>query len=117
MKPIIYILSFCLLLSSCYSYKHVDSNNHEFVVSKKYKIKTQEFDKIKGKIYSVNNDSIILMNKGIQTSIPVSKIEDVKQRKFSYLKTSGAIIYIGLAVYLASSWELSLGDGNIQSPN
>lgn len=114
MKYTAYLLFLCLMFSSCHSYKNVDMTNYEFIVSKKYKVKIQESDKIKGKIYKIDKDSIFLMVKGDKISIPISKIENLKHRKFSYLKTTAALVsslLISYVVYLACCWELNFGDG------
>jgi len=75
---------------------------HEIHTNKKYRIVTKD-TKIKGKIYQISDSTITLVKKGIKTEIPLSSIDEIKERKFSYLKTIGftlgTVIIIGATAY------------------
>ena len=102
MKPIIFLLCVCFLLSSCYSYKGVDLSRNKILTNKKYKIETKD-TKIKAKIYKINDSTITIIKKGIKTEIALSNIKEIKKRKFSYLKTIGvttSTILISTLIYV-----------------
>jgi hypothetical protein len=67
------------------------------VVGKNYKIR-QDAKFVKSKLELVN-DSIITVKEGnIHNNITISKIEEIKESKFSTLKTAGLVLGVGLAV-------------------
>ena len=118
MKPILILLCSCILFSSCYSYKNVDLSKNKILALKKHKIKTKGDKKIKALVYNINKDSIFLIENEIKTRIALSEIKEIKERKFSYLKTIGfPLVYIGLIVLTISEWSPTINISTIESPN
>ncbi len=114
MKSIIALFTLCIFLSSCSSYKILDFTKHETDVVKKYKItdsngnitKTNKCQKIKD---TLNCKKL---------NLPISNIKEIKQRKFSYLKTGALVVsIIGLEVLILSQSTNSINIGPIESPN
>ena len=82
-------------LQSCFTYKSVNYNS--MINEKNKKIKVTKIDKtnIKGRLISVNKKSMVLEKKGENQTIVKDEINEVKIRKFSYLKT---LRFIGLGL-------------------
>ena len=104
MKNIIYLLSILLLFQSCYSYKAFDLKEYETVKPKKVKIELKDARKLKGKVTEIRKDIIAIKNYREIVEIPISQIEKIEKRKFSYLKTSLTVISaLGLSFIIAIS--------------
>jgi hypothetical protein len=74
-----------------------------------YKIREGE-DVYKGKLVNANDSIVKILVKNEERQIPVSEIKEIKQRKFSILKTIGLvpIIYVGItAIYLLHSFPIN----------
>jgi hypothetical protein len=82
MKNFSSLLLFLILFQSCFSYKTVDFNS----------IPIEKGTYIKGTFVSKNEQILTLDNNGQLQKIPVSKINEVKVRKFSILKSSGFVV-------------------------
>ena len=89
MKKFIFLLSFSILFQSCFSYKTVDYNNIVIGGKQKFEILGVGGTNIKGRLVSKNDQLMILENNGQLQEISVDKIDVVKVRKFSILKTVG----------------------------
>ncbi len=100
-KKSLFLLSLCILIQSCYSYKTVNYNHSEVKTTKKIKITTKDNQHIKGKIIRNNNTEIVVnpSKKSPSVTIPKSSIKKIQVRKFSYLKTAGTSL-IGLSAAL-----------------
>jgi len=101
MKNIIYLLSILILLQSCFSYKTVDLA--DISVDKKQKLKIERIDNknIKGKLVSISDDAITLKISGENKEISLSDIDEIRSKKFSFMKTAGLIpIYYALITVL-----------------
>ena len=118
MKNLIYLLSSCILFSSCYSYKTVDLSKNKLILTEKYKIKTATSKKIKGRIAKFNDNTLVLIKNKIKTEILLSEIQSIKKRKFSYLKTIGfPILLLGLSIWGYGESSFGVDIGTIQFPN
>ena len=90
------LLLLSILFQSCYSYKTVDYNNIAIEKKQKFEVKGVEGNYIKGRLVSKNEQKMTLETKvGLQT-IPIEEIYDVKVRNFSFLKSAGVIVGVGL---------------------
>ena len=89
MKKLILLLLFSFLFQSCFSYKTVDYNNIVIEKKQKFRVLGVEGTNIKGRLVSKNDQLMILENNGQLQEISVDKIDVVKVRKFSILKTVG----------------------------
>ena len=118
MKAFSILMCVCLMFSSCFSYRTINLSENQLVLNKYYKIKTNAVKKITGKISEVNDSTLVLVDYKkdkanihlykVETKIPLSEIQEIKKRKFSYLKTIGIPIGIlGLIVFLA----IAIGGG------
>lgn len=114
MKSLITLFTLCVFLSSCSSFKTLDLTKHKIEATKKYKItdsngnitKTNKCQKIKD---SLNCEKL---------NLPISNIKEIKQRKFSYLKTGVLVVsIIGLEVLILSQSTNSVNIEPIESPN
>jgi len=92
MKNFSSLLLFLILFQSCFSYKTVDFNNIPIEKKQKVEVKGVEGTYIKGTFVSKNEQILTLDNNGQLQKIPVSKINEVKVRKFSILKSSGFVV-------------------------
>ena len=92
MKKLLFLVSFSILLQSCFSYKSIDYNNIEIEKKQKFKVLKIYKTNIKGRLVSENENTIVLENKGGLQTISKGEIYDVKVRKFSFLKTTGLVI-------------------------
>lgn len=92
---IIYLIVISLLLQSCYSYRAIDLKDTSLVVGKNYKIR-QNTKFVKSKMETVSDSTITVLDGKIQKDIPISQIKEIKESKFSTLKTVGLVLGIGL---------------------
>ncbi|MBC7845081.1 MAG: hypothetical protein H7Y10_01150 [Flavobacterium sp.] len=94
---IIYLIVISFLFQSCYTYRTIDLKDTSLVVGKNYKMR-QDTKFVKSKLELVN-DSIITVKEGkISKNIPISQIKEIKESKFSALKTVGLVLGIGSIV-------------------
>ena len=98
MKKLSLLLSFLILFQSCFSYKTVDYNSVPIEKKQKVEVKGVGGKKIKGRLVSKNEQTLILESNGALQKIPVSEIYEVNVRKFSFLKSSGLILGTFLVV-------------------
>ena len=113
MKKIIFLLSISILFQSCFSYKSVNYNDIAIEKKPKVEVKGVGGTNSKGRLVSRNEQALILEINGALQKIPVSEIYEVNIRKFSFLKSSGAILgtllvvacvaVIGLVLVLAGA--------------
>ena len=91
------LLLLSILFQSCFSYKTVDYNN--IAIDKKQKVEVLMLNKtsVKGQLVSKNDKTMILETKDGQGTIAIEQIDDVKVRKFSFLKSAGLTVgvYVG----------------------
>ena len=101
MKNFIFLLFFCVLFQSCYSYKAKGYNNYN-EKNQKIQIVTLSKSIIRGQLVSKKeNEILIVSNKNGQIlTIPHSEIESFDVRKFSFLKTLGLVGLIGAPPFL-----------------
>ena len=98
MRKFIFLLSFSILFQSCFSYKTVDYNNIVIEKKQKFEVLGVGGTNIKGRLFSKNDQLMILENNGQLQEISVDKIYEVKVRKLSLLKSSGLLAGAGLVV-------------------
>lgn len=92
---IIYLIVISFLFQSCYTYRAIDLKDTPLVVGKNYKIR-QDTKFVKSKLELVN-DSIIMVAEGnVVRDIPISEIKEIREAKFSTLKTVGLVLGVGL---------------------
>ncbi len=112
MKKSILLLSFLLLLSSCYHYVPFDKVSSDLETDKMYKIYSKgESQKV---VFAFKKDSTFHYYSSRKTkeigqlsSIPIGDIELIKSKKFSFLKTSA----LGLGFLYIVGGILSLTGG------
>ena len=102
MKKIIILSLFSILFQSCFSYRTVDYNN--IASEKKQKFEVEKLDKtrVKGRIVSIDENIIILENKGKSQTISKDEISEMKVRKFSIIKTADGVLgtYVTVVIIL-----------------
>ncbi|MDR6845926.1 hypothetical protein [Flavobacterium granuli] len=94
---IIYLIIISFLFQSCYSYKTIDLKDSSLVVGKNYKIR-QDTKFVKSKLELVNDSTITVKEGKIRKDVSISKIKEIKESKFSTLKTVGLVLGIGLVI-------------------
>jgi hypothetical protein len=94
---ILYLIIISFLFQSCYTYRTIDLKDSSLVVGKNYKIR-QDIKFVKSKLELVNDSTITVMEGNIHNDIPISKIKEIKESKFSALKTVGLVLGIGLVL-------------------
>ena len=102
MKKIIILFLFSILFQSCFSYRTVDYNN--IASKKKQNFEVEKLDKtrVKGRIVSIDENIIILENKGKSQTISKDEISKMKVRKFSIIKTAHGVLgsYVTVVIIL-----------------
>ena len=109
MKKFLLLMSFSILLQSCFSYKAVDYKRNAIKISQDVKVQTNNQESYKGRFVSVNEDeiSIISNTNGQQLAIPHTSILYVGTKSFSALKTVGVIVlsppllFTALSIFIA----------------
>ncbi|WP_282163187.1 hypothetical protein [Ulvibacterium marinum] len=101
MKTKIWLLTSCMVFSSCYSYKTMDTGTSVISKGKKYKIITA--DNKNHKIWILKYGDTLIGRKskssGTLTKLAQEEVMVIKERKFSFLKTAGLpIILAGTAL-------------------
>ncbi len=99
MKTLIFLLSASILFSSCFSYRTMNLSKDKIVVDKMYKIKLREQKKMKVIISKIDSSSIAYIKVGFYKDkeieeILLFEIEDIRERRFSYVKTGGIIAFV-----------------------
>ena len=93
MKKLLFLLLlFSFLFQSCFSYKSVDFNSIESEKNQKFKVAKLDRTNMKGRLVSIDENTIILEKKDESQSILKDEIYDIKVRKFSILKLAGAVV-------------------------
>ncbi|MEM5566625.1 hypothetical protein WNY78_16000 [Psychroserpens sp. AS72] len=97
MKLTAYLFFSLLLLTSCYSYNKIDLSVDSINSEKTYKVTTINGNKIKVKKCELTVDFLSCT----KSKIPINEIVELKERKFSYLKTASIpIVYVGAGIGL-----------------
>lgn len=90
-----------ILLQSCYSYKSIDLKNNNLSQNKEYKI-NRDGTFFRAKIIDSNDSIIKLKVDGVEKQISKSEIKEIKEKKFSALKTVSLIpIAYGVGTIIA----------------
>ena len=92
MKKLILLLLFSILFQSCFSYKSIDFNSIESEKNQKFKVVKLDRTNVKGRLVSIDENTIILEKKDESQSILKDEIYDIKVRKFSILKLAGTVV-------------------------
>lgn len=93
---VIYLIAISFLFQSCYTYRAIDLKDTPLFTDRNYKIKlTDKSEKVK--LLSVNDTTLIVLKDNTEKTIQVSKIKEIKEGKFSTLKTTGLVTSLGLA--------------------
>lgn len=115
-KILIPLVVIQVLLQSCFTYKAID--NQVLQLDKKYKIVVND-KKLKVKLKQTTDSTIVVTHKNQEKTIAKSEIKEIKQRKFSTLKTIA--LPVGIVVILVGAFVISdpeIGSAeNIDSPN
>lgn len=86
---------FALLFQSCSTYKPIDYDSIKTDREQKFRVVMIDKMKIKGRLVNKDDKSIFLVTwDGKTLKIPKEGIDELKIKKFSYLKTGG---YLGIA--------------------
>lgn len=96
---IIYFVIISFLFQNCYTYKTIDLKETSLIVGKKYKIR-QESKFIKGELKSTNDTIAAFKGNNHITSVTISEIQEIQEKKFSTLKTIGLVLTIGVGAAL-----------------
>ena len=94
---ILYLILISFLFQSCYTYRTIDLKDSSLVVGKNYKIR-QDTKFVKSKLELVNDSTLTVKEGNLHNEISISKIKEIKESKFSTLKTVGLVLGIGLVV-------------------
>ena len=93
MKKLLFLLLlFSFLFQSCFSYKSVDFNSIESEKNQKFKVAKLDRTNVKGRLVSIDENTIILEKKDESQSILKDEIYDIKVRKFSIIKSAGGVL-------------------------
>jgi len=92
---IIYFIVISFLFQSCYTYRAIDLQDTPLVVGKNYKIRQGTLF-TKSKLLLVNDSTLTVKQGKVSEDISISKIKEIKESKFSTLKTIGLVLGIGL---------------------
>lgn len=106
---IIYLLAISFLFQSCYTYRTIDLKDTAVIVGKNYKIR-QDTKFVKSKIEAVNDSTITVAEGNAVKDILMSEIKEMKESKFSTLKTVGLVLGIGLVAAIIVV-AIDLGNG------
>ena len=102
MKNLTFLLLVSILFQSCFTYRTVDYNN--IASKKKQNFEVEKLDKtrVKGRIVSIDENIIILENKGKSQTISKDEISEMKVRKFSIIKTADGVLgtYVTVVIIL-----------------
>ncbi|WP_439129411.1 hypothetical protein [Polaribacter sp.] len=109
MKNILHILSILILFQSCYSYKTFDIKEYEKVNPTKVKIELKNSTKLKGKPIGYKNEILTVKKINETLAIPISDIITIKQRNFSWLKTTGLTL-VTFGIVIVVSFIIALSD-------
>jgi len=100
MKKLIFLFLFSILFQSCFSYRTVDYNNIASEKNQKFEVAKIDRTNVKGRLVSIDENTMILENKGRNQTILKDEIYDLKVRKFSILKTISGLgssyVFIGI---------------------
>jgi len=100
MKKLIFLFLFLILFQSCFSYRTVDYNNIASEKNQKFEVAKIDRTNVKGRLVSIDENTMILENKGRNQTILKDEIYDLKVRKFSILKTISGLgssyVFIGI---------------------
>lgn len=112
------LFALLILCSSCHSYRSMDVIADEIKLDKKYKITTKDYQKQKAVIKEVTTSGVIAIIDEKEVEIPMVEIQEIRRKKFSYVKTLGIPVAISgffvLALSTASGPQLG---GSLQFPN
>ena len=92
MKKLLLLLLFSFLFQSCFSYKSVNFNDIRNKKKQKFKVEKLDKTNAKGRLVSIDENTMILENKGKSQTISKEEIYDVKVRKFSIIKSAGGVL-------------------------
>ena len=92
MKQLIFLLLISILFQSCFSYKSVDFKSISSEKKQKFEVEKLDKTRVKGRIVSIDENIIILENKGKSQTISKDEIYDMKVRKFSIIKTASGVL-------------------------
>ena len=100
MKKLIFLFLFLILFQSCFSYKTVDYNNIASEKNQKFEVAKIDRTNVKGRLVSIDENTMILEKKEGNQTILKDEIYDLKVRKFSILKTISGLgssyVFIGI---------------------
>ena len=92
MKKLSLLLLISFLFQSCYSYKSVSFDDIKNEKKQKFKVEKLDKTNAKGRLVSIDENTMILENKGKSQTISKEEIYDVKVRKFSIIKSAGGVL-------------------------
>lgn len=103
MKSILLLCSFCILFTSCYSYKPYSGNPTEVSIDKKYHFDLTNGKEFNRKIDSVDTSAYYVTRRGKSQKIDFSEVDRLEEGNFSTGKTFGfsGVIALGAATVAA----------------
>lgn len=113
---ILSLITISFLFQSCYTYRAIDLKDTTLFINRNYKIKQADQSE-KVKLLLVNDSSLIVLKNNTQKTIQVSKIKEIKEEKFSTLKTIGLVASLSLVTIViigaAVMSDFTIGDFTI----
>tara|TARA_B100000768_G_scaffold174371_1_gene184585 strand:+ start:615 stop:950 length:336 start_codon:yes stop_codon:yes gene_type:complete len=104
MKKLIFLLLISILFQSCFSYKSIDFKSISREKKQKFEVAKIDRTNVKGRLVSIDENRMILENKGQNQTILKDEIYEVKVRKFSILK-----LVVGTGVAYLTAAVLAIG--------
>ena len=101
------ILSLCIFIQSCYTYKHIELKGIKENDKLKIRLKTTKL--LKGEVISINKELISFKSKKTSYKILKSSIKEIRKRKPSKSKKTalGILISIPVVYLIASGIKIS----------
>tara|TARA_R100000935_G_scaffold58757_1_gene97574 strand:+ start:11747 stop:12088 length:342 start_codon:yes stop_codon:yes gene_type:complete len=110
MKSIVLLCSFCILFTSCYSYRPINQTSATILAGNKYHFDLKNGTEFNKKIDSVGKDVYYITKGGKVRSIAFSDVSKLEEGSFSTgrtlgfsgLVTLGAAIIAGFILFVSS---------------
>ena len=111
MKYILLLSSFCILFTSCYSYKPYSGDPTEIKADKKYHFDLKNGREFNRKIDSVDTNAYYVSRAGKPQKIDFNEVLRLEEAKFSTGRTIGfsGLVVLGVTaittvIYFLTSW-------------
>ena len=108
------ILSLCIFIQSCYTYKYIELNGIKENDKLKIRLKTTKL--LKGEVISINKELISFKSKKTNYTILKSSIKEIRKRKPSKSKNTALGILISMPVIYLIASGIKIGGPDIGNP-